>query len=581
MSISNQEIAKILYEIGEYLDMQDIQFKPRAYEKAAEIIESMQEEVAEVYKKGGLKALEKIPGVGVSIAEKIEELIKTGHSKYYEQLKKKTPVNLSELTAIEGLGPRKIKILYQKLKIKNIGDLEKSAQVGKIAKLEGFGPKSEENILKGIEFFKRSGGRFVLGFVLPEIREIEERLRRLKGVERAEVAGSVRRRKETIGDADILVISENPKPIMDFFVSMPEVAHVSAHGGTKSAVKLKSGLDVDVRVVPRESYGAALAYFTGSKDHNVALRQMAIKKGLTLNEYGLLRGTKEKKGKLMAGRTEKELYKALGLAYVEPEMREMSGELELALNNKLPKIIGYGDIQGDLQVQTNWTDGAASIEKMAEAARDRGLKYIAITDHTHRLAMTGGLDEKRILKQMIEIDGLNSEFRSQKIESRILKGTECDILKDGKLDLPDEVLKKLDVVGVSVHSNFNLSKKEQTERIKKAMKNPNVDILFHPTGRLIQRREPYEVDIEDIIKIAKATGTVLEINASPDRLDLKDQHIRMCVDLGVKMAIDSDAHAPKSFNFLEFGVAQARRGWAKKSDIINAWPVEKLLKMLK
>ena len=598
MSITNQEIARILYEIGEYLDMQGVAFKPRAYEKAAETIESLQEETADIYKRGGLKAVEDIPGVGISIAEKIEELITTGRLKYYDGLKKKTPVDLSELTAVEGLGPRKIKLLYQKLGVKNLKDLEKAAKTGKISKLEGFGVKSEENILKGVEFVKKSGGRFILGFVMSEIRMIENRLRAIRGVKRAEAAGSVRRRKETIGDADILVISDSPKSVMDYFVSMPEVVRVFAHGETKSAVKLKNGMDVDVRVLPEESYGAALNYFTGSKDHNVALRQLAIKKGYKLNEYGLFKEARGKrKEERIAGRTEEEIYRALGMDYIEPEMREMTGEIESALRQVLrpraqdrgaqgkrpglPKLIGYGDLRGDLQVQTKWTDGSNSIEEMAKAAMAKGLEYIAITDHTKRLAMTRGLDEKRIVQQTEEIEELNKMFEVRGSKFKVLKGTECDILKDGSLDLPDEILAKLDVVGVSVHSNFNLSKKEQTERVKRAMKNPNVDIIFHPTGRLIQRREPYEVDMEELTKTAKETGTVMEIDAFPDRLDLKDQHIRMCVDLGVKMTIDSDAHAVNHFDVLEFGVAQARRGWAKREDIINAWPLEKMLGFLK
>lgn len=579
--ITNQEIARILYEIGEYLEMQGVAFKPRAYEKVAQTIESLQEEVADIYKKGGLKAVEDIPGVGVSIAEKIEELIKTGRLKYYEQLKKKTPVDLSSLTQVEGLGPRKIKVLYKKLGVRNLSDLEKAARVGKIAKLEGFGPKSEENILKGIEFAKGVGERFVLGFVLPIIKEIERRLRGLKEVKRAEVAGSVRRRKETIGDADILVISDNPKPVMDYFVSMPEVARVLAHGETKSAIKLKNGLNVDVRVVPEESYGSALNYFTGSKDHNVFLRQIAIKKGYTLNEYGLFKGTRAAKGKLVAGRTEEEIYKALGMDYIEPEMREMQGEIELAQKQKLPKLIGYGDLKGDLQMHTTWTDGNKTLEEMAEAAMKMGLEYIAVTDHTKRLAMTKGLDEKKVLKQIAEIDTLNRKLQTSGSKFRVLKGTECDILKDGSLDLPNEILAKLDVVGVSVHSLFNLPREEQTERIKKAMRNPHADILFHPTGRLIQRREPYDVDMEEIIKTAKETGTILEIDGSPDRLDLKDEYIKKCVEAGVMMSIDSDAHNDNQLYFTEYGIAQARRGWATKNDIINAWPVEKMLSFLK
>ena len=579
---TNQEIAKILSEIGEYLEMQGVAFKPRAYQRVAQTIGELEEDVSTIYHRGGAKALEEIPGVGKSIAEHIEEFIKTGHLKYYEQLKKKAPVDLSALTQVESLGPKKIKALYQKLGVRNLKDLEKAAKAGKIAKLEGFGEKSESKILKGIEFVKKSSGRFVLGFVMPEIRAIEERLRKLPGVEKLEVAGSVRRRRETIGDADILIISSKPKPVMDFFVNMPEVVNVAAHGETRSAVKLKSGMNVDVRVVPRESYGAALNYFTGSKDHNVEMRKIAIEKRLKLNEYGLFRVTKSGgEGKMVAGKTEEELYKALGLDYIEPEMREMTGEVQASRGHRLPKIIGYGDLKGDLQTQTNWTDGANTIEEMANAAMKAGLEYIAITDHTTRLAMTHGLDARRIVQQMKEIDKINQGFRVKGLGFRVLKGTECDILRDGSLDLPDEILKQLDVVGVSVHSLFNLSREEQTKRIKKAMTNPHADILFHPTGRLIQKREPYQVDMEEIIDFAKKTGTVLEIDAYPDRLDLKDEYIRKCVSAEVKMSVDSDAHSIHHFPVLEFGIAQARRGWATKLDIINTQPVEQMLKLLK
>ncbi len=574
--ISNRAIAEILKEIAIYLEMQDVPFKPRAYEKVAEVIAGLEEEVAEIYKRGGLKAIEEIPGVGKGIGERIEELLKTGRLKYYEELKKKTPVDLSTLSAIEGLGPKSVKKLYQKLGVRNIADLEKAARAGKVAKLEGFGVKSEEKILKGIGFVKKSGGRFVLGLVMPEIRAIEARLRKVAGVEKLIVAGSTRRMKETIGDVDILVASHDSKPIMDHFVAMPEVVQVLAHGETKSSVKIKSGLNIDIRVVPHESYGAALNYFTGSKDHNVALRRIAIEKGLKLNEYGLFRGKK-----MVAGRTEEELYRALGMDYIEPEMREDTGEIELARKHALPKLIGYGGLEGDLQVQTSWTDGSDTIEAMAKAAIKNGLKYIAITDHTSRLAMTGGLDEKRIVKQLAEIDKVNAWFKVHGSRFMVLKGTECDILKDGSLDLPDVILSKLDVVGASVHSHFNLPRKDQTERVVRAMSNPNVDILFHPTGRIINRREPYDVDMDELIRTAKRTGTVMEIDAYPVRLDLRDEHIRKCVEAGVKMSIDSDAHSPAHFPFLECGIAQARRGWAEKKDIINAWPLEKMTKFLK
>lgn len=577
--ITNQEIAKILSEISEYLEMKDIPFKPRAYEKAAEIVGGFEKELSEIYKEGGLKALEEIPGIGPSIAQKIEELIKSGHLKYYEELKKETPVDLTALSSIKGLGAKLIKKLYKELKIKTLVDLEEAVKSQKIRKIKGFGPKMEENILKGIEFIKKSSGRFILGFVMPEIESIENRLRKLKEVKRLIVAGSVRRKKETIGDVDILVVADDSKPIMDYFVSLPEVERIYAYGETKSAVKMKSGLDVDLRVVPEESYGAALNYFTGSKEHNVALREIAIKKGYKLNEYGLFKAVKNNRKEIkIAGRTEEEIYNLLGLDYIPPEMRENKGEIELAKNHKLPKLINYDDILGDLQVQTDWTDGSASIETMAKEAIKYGLKYIAITDHTKNLAMTRGLDEKMLLKQMAEIDRLNKKFAGK---IKILKGTECDILKDGSLDLKDEILKKLDIVGASIHSYFNFSKDDQTKRIKKAMNNPNVDIIFHPTGRIINRRAPYDIDIDDIIKFAKAKKVILEIDAYPDRLDLKDDYVRKCVEFGAKLSIDSDAHSPTHFSYLKYGIAQARRGWAKKGDVINAWPFDKMLKFLK
>ncbi len=584
--ISNTEIAKVLREIGEYLEMRGVAFKPRVYEKAAEAIAGAAEPVSELYEKSGLKALEEIPGVGASIAEKIEELLKTGRLKYYSELKKKTPVDLSNLTQIEGLGPKNIKKLYEKLKIKNLADLEKAARTGKIRGLEGFGEKSEERILKGIEFLKKSGGRAVLGFILPVVRSIEKRLKLLKEVEKITVCGSIRRMQETIGDIDILVTSRKPKAVTDYFAAMPEVAHIYGKGATKTHVLLNlpagGGLDADLRVVKPSSYGAAVQYFTGSKEHNIALREIAIKKGCKLNEYGLFRGDKA-----VAGRTEEGIYKKLGLKWMPPELRTDSGEIEAALRQAqgrpegLPKLIEYGSLQGDLQIQTDWTDGKNSIEEMALAAAKLGLEYIAITDHTKRLAMAHGLDERRIQKQWKEIDNVNKKLKVKGYKLKILKGTECDILKDGSLDLSDKILSKLDVVGVAVHSHFNLSRRDQTERIKKAISNPHADILFHPTGRILNRRSAYELDVDEIIKTAERTGTVLEIDAFPDRLDLKDEYIRKAVSSGIKLSIDSDAHSVDHFRYLELGIAQARRGWATRNDIINAWPLERMKKFLK
>ena len=572
--MQNSEAARVFSEISEYLEMKEGRsFRSRAYEKAAETISDFEEDLGAVYKNDGLEGLKDIQGVGVSIAEKIEELLTTGHIKYYESLKKETPVNLSELARIEGLGPKNIKKLYEELGIKDLNDLEKAAKAGKIRELDDFGVKSEENILKGIDFVRKYGGRLILGYVIPLAEMLKERLDALPGTSKVIIAGSYRRRKDTVGDLDILVVSKKPEPVMDFFVGQPEVDRILAHGPTKSSIRLSDGVDVDLRVVPAESYGAALAYFTGSKAHNVAMREIAQRKGMKLNEYGLYKGKK-----MVAGSSEKEIYDALGLDYVEPEMREDLGEIALARDHKLPRLIPYGSINGDLQTQTTWTDGKHTIEEMAKAAMALGLEYIAITDHTKRLAMTNGLDERRIRRQMKEIDSLNKKFKGK---IKILKGTECDILKDGKLDLPDEVLKDLDVVGVSVHSLFNLSMGAQTERVKRAMENPHVDIFFHPTGRILNKRKAYDIDMDEIIKVAKATGTVLEINAFPERSDLKDEYIRKCVELNVKMSINSDAHSAAHFEFLDLGVSQARRGWAGRADIINAWPLKKCLGYLK
>ena len=569
---SNADIARIMREIAIYLDMEGVPFKPRAYEKAAYAIEAVDEPLTEVFRHGGLKTICEIPGIGKSIGEKIATLIETGSLPYYDDLRKKTPVDLTGLTAIEGLGPKMIQVLYHELGVKTVDDLERAAQAGKIRDLPHFGEKSEQKILKGIGFVRKSTGRFPLGAVLPLIAEIEARLRKIPGVEEVAVAGSIRRRKETVGDGDLLVISAKPEAVMDFVVGMPEVIHVHGKGPTKSSVKLDTGMDVDVRVVPADSFGAALNYFTGSKDHNVALRRLAIEKKLKLNEYGVFRGDKA-----IAGKTEEEVYAALGLPYIPPELRENSGEIEAAMAGKLPALIAYGDLRGDLQTQTSWTDGQNTIEEMVAEAQRLGLEYMAITDHTKSLAMTGGSDEKKLIKQMAAIDKLNKKLHG----ITVLKGAEVNINKDGTLDINDETLAKLDVVGVAVHSHFNLPRAEMTRRVIRAMENPHADILFHPTGRVLNKREPVDLDIDAIIAAAKRTGTVLEIDAYPDRLDLKDEHVRKAVDAGVKLVIDTDAHHINHLHYLHFGVATARRGWAEKSDVINTKPLKDFLGSLK
>jgi DNA polymerase (family 10) len=569
--MTNADIARVMREIAVFLDMEGVPFKPRAYEKVAYAIEAVDEPIADIYKRGGIKAVEQIPGVGKSIAEKIVTLIDTGKLPYYEELRKQTPVDVAGLTAIEGLGPKNIKTLYEELRVRTVADLEKAALAGKIRQLPHFGEKSEQKILKGIGFLKQRSGRFPLGAVLALMTEIETRLGRLPGVQRVAIAGSIRRRKETVGDGDILVIAREADAVMDYFVGMDEVVHVHGKGSTKSSVKLNTGMDVDLRVVPAQSFGAALNYFTGSKDHNVALRRIAIEKQLKLNEYGVFRGEKA-----IAGKTEEEVYAALGLPYIPPELREMTGEIEAAQAGKLPDLIGYDDLRGDLQTQTTWTDGANSIEEMAAAAQRLGREYIAITDHTKGLAMMGA-DEKQLRQQMKAIDKLNKQLK----DFTVLKGAEVNINKDGTLDIDDETLAQLDVVGVAVHSHFNLSRAEQTRRVIRAMENPNADIFFHPTARVIQKREPIDLDIEAVIAAAKRTGTILEIDAYPERLDLKDEHVRKAIAAGVKLAIDTDAHSVNHLGYLHFGIATARRGWATRADVVNALPVRAFLRSLK
>jgi DNA polymerase (family 10) len=570
--MKNHEVARILKNISILLDMDSVPFKPRAYEKAALTIGALERDIEQIYREGGVKALKEIPGVGESIAEKIEELIKTGRLTYYEELRKKAPVDLESLTRIEGLGPKTIKTLWEKLKIKNAEELEKAAASHKISQLPGFKKKSEENILRGIEFSKKSSGRFILGFTLPLIRDIENRLRACPAVKKAVAAGSVRRMKETIGDVDFLVVSDDPSEVADFFVSMPEVVQTIEKGSTKSAVKLSTGMNADIRILPEESFGAALQYFTGNKPHNIVLRKIALDKDWKLNEYGIFQ-----KNKQIAGRTEEEVYEKLGLRWIPPELRENTGEIEAAKKAELPNLLELKDLKGDLQVHSNWTDGQNSIREMAEQAKKNGLEYIIITDHSKYLAMTGGLDEKGLLKQAKEIKQVNKQVDG----IAVIQGAELNILKDGSLDISDDALKKLDVASAAVHSHFDMDKEEMTKRVLKAIENPNVDILLHPTAREIQRREPIPLDIEKVMETAKENGTILDIDSYPDRLDLKDEHIKKAVEIGVKLGISSDSHSTAHLHYLELGVAQARRGWATAKDIVNTRKLEQFKRLLK
>ena len=573
--MKNQEIAKIFNEMAKYLKMEGVDFKPFAYEKAAISLESLNEDVGEIYAQGGIKSLLEISGIGKSMAGHIEEYLKNGKIKDYEKMKKSLPLQIDELIRVEGVGPRKVKILYQKLGVKNLKDLEKAAKTHKITPLFGFGEKTEKNILQGIEFAKRSQGRFLISKILPVAREVLEKIKKFEGVKEASLAGSLRRGRETIGDVDILAVAKNVEKAMDFFIALPGVEKVWGKGGTKASVHMGDGFDMDLRVVPEKSFGAALQYFTGSKEHNVATRRIAISKGLKLSEYGIFRGSK-----MIAGKTEEGAYKAIGLPYIEPELRENEGEIEAALNGKLPKLIELKNIKGDLHCHSNWDGGKNSIEDMVKTAMEMGYEYIGISDHTKFLAIERGLNEEQLLKQREEIKQLNLKFKIKNLKFRILHGCETNILNDGSVDIKDEILEKLDYVIAGVHSSLKMEKKEMTSRVEKAMKNKNIDIFAHPTGRIVGQRDKYQIDFDKILQQAKETGTILEINSS-SRLDLRDTYIRRAKNKGLKMIINTDSHRKDHLNLMEYGVAQARRGWAEKEDIVNTFPIEELLKHFK
>jgi len=567
--VRNAEVARLLYTIADILEIQEVPFKPVAYRKAARNIEELSEDIEDVWKS---EKLEDIPGVGKNIAEKVAEFLETGKLKYFEKLKKSAPFDIEGMSEIEGLGPKTAKKLYDKLKTRTVSDLEKAARAHKIAELEGFGQASEQHILDSIESMKRRGDRIPLGRISQTAEALKEKISSVNGVKKAEIVGSYRRRTETIGDLDVLVVSSNPKSVMDFFCSMPEVGRILAKGNTKSAVELSDGLHVDLRVVKAESFGSALQYFTGSKEHNVQTRRIAIKKRMKLSEYGLFKGKKQ-----VAGKSEKEIYRLLGMQYVPPELRENSGEMNAALSRKLPKLVEQKDIKGDLHVHTNWSEGRNSIEEMAMKGKSLGYEYMTISDHGGNLPVANSLDEKRIAKQGKEIDRLN-KLGARKGWPRLLKGSEVNIVRDA-VDVKDSTLKELDVVVAGVHGGLRNKKEKMMKRIFSAMENEHVDIIAHPTGRIIGRRDPYELDMDALIDKAKETGTILEINSQPDRLDLKDTHARKAKEK-VKIAISTDAHADAHMDYMWLGVATARRGWCQKKDIANTLSLKQLSKLI-
>ncbi|MAG15434.1 DNA polymerase III [Candidatus Woesearchaeota archaeon] len=571
--MKNSEVADILYGIADMLEMQNIQFKPNAYRKAARSVEESSHDVNEIYQskgKAGLK--DKFSGVGNAISEKIEEFLTTGKLRYYEELKKKFPKHISELMEISSLGPKRIKLLHEKLKISNVKQLEAAARKHKIAKLATLGKKTEEEILKGIEMFKRGQERMFLGHALPIALEIENKIKKFKDVEASSICGSIRRRKETIGDIDILASSAKPDKVMSFFTKLPGVKRVLAKGSTKASVLLKNDLQIDLRVVESSSYGAALQYFTGSKEHNIAVRELAIRKKLKINEYGVYKGKKK-----IAGKTEKEVYKKLGMDYVEPELRENRGEIEASLKRKLPNIVSCNNIKGDFHAHTKFSDGSDSIEEMVAAAKKLGYEYIAITDHSKSLRVAHGLSEQKMLEHIKKIKVIDKKTKGIKV----LAGSEIEILPNGELDYSDSLLKKFDIVVGAVHSRFKSSKEEMTSRILTALENPYIDILAHPTGRRIGKREPYEVDLKKVFEKAAKNKVYLEINSHPERTDLNDINAFEAKKHGCKFVIDTDAHSTSGLDYINLGVAIARRAWLTQKDIVNTSSAKQLSKLFK
>lgn len=571
MPIHNADIAAIFEEIAELLEIQNENpFRIRAYRNAARQVEGMGVPVADMVAKG--EDLTELPGIGDDLAAKIQEIVATGQCKALEKLRKQVPPSITELLKIPGLGPKRVRALYDTLKVKSIDQLAKAAQAGKIRELEGFGAKTEQTILAALAAHVTGQKRFKLAIAGQYAEPLKKYLEKVPGVQQVVLAGSYRRFKETVGDIDILVTATGAGKVMDKFTSYDEVREVLAKGETRSTVILQCGLQVDVRVVDPECYGAALQYFTGSKEHNIEIRRLAQERKFKLSEYGVFRGEQR-----IAGETEESVYRAVDLPWIPPELRENRGEIEAARAGKLPKLVELKELRGDLHVHTKATDGHNTLSEMAAAARAHGFDYLAITEHSRRLTVAHGLDVKRLRQQMEAIDKLNANLK----DITLLKGIEVDILDDGSLDLPDDVLGELDIVVGAVHSQFKLARAKQTTRILKAMDHPHFTILAHPSGRLIDQREPYDVDMLKIIRKARERGCFLELNAHPERLDLLDIHCQMAKEEGVLIAISSDAHSTQDFDNLYYGVGQARRGWLEKKDVLNSRSLKELRVLLK
>lgn len=570
MPVHNADVAVIFDEIADLLELEQANpFRIRAYRSAARVVRDLSRDVATLVHDGA--DLTKLPGIGADLASKIQEIAGCGTCAMLVDLRKKTPPALTKLLTIPGLGPKRVQVLYGRLGIRTTDQLARAAKAGKIQKLAGFGQKTEQLIVQAVSAQAATAGRLSVAIAAQYAEPLVAYIQETPGIDQVVVAGSYRRGKETVGDLDILVTASRRSPVIRRFVAYDEVAKIVSQGTTRATVILRANLQVDLRVVAKESYGAALHYFTGSKPHNIAVRQLGQQAGLKINEYGVFRGKR-----CVAGQTEESVFARVGLPFIPPELRENRGEIEAARAGTLPHLVEPADIQGDLHCHTDATDGRNSLREMALAAQARGYAYLAITDHSQRLTMARGLDPRRLRVQMREIDRLNSELKG----ITLLKGIEVDILETGRLDLPDQVLGELDLVIGSVHSFFKLSRAKQTARILRAMDHRHFHILGHPSGRLILRREPYEVDMEQIIRHARERGCVLELNAQPDRLDLSDTFCRMAREEGVLISIDTDAHATQELEFMRFGIGQARRGWLEAANVLNTRPLAELRRLL-
>ncbi len=570
MAVHNADIAAAFDEIADLLELRDENpFRIRAYRNAARVVGELRFDVAAKLAEGA--ELRKLPGIGEDLAAKMREIAATGTCKALEKLRKNFPEGITELLRLPGLGPKRVQALYGKLRIGSLAALQRAAQEGRLRALEGFGEKTEQKVLAAVAARLSKARRFKLAVAAQYAEPLAEYLRKSPGAREVVVAGSYRRMKETVGDLDFLAVGKEKNDIVGKFTSYGEVKEILASGGTKASVRLACGLQADLRVVPPESFGAALHYFTGSKAHNIAIRKLALAQGLKVNEYGVFRGAKR-----IAGETEASVYAGVGLPWIAPELREDLGEIEAARRGELPQLVELADLRGDLHAHTKATDGRNTLREMALAAKARGFEYLAITEHSQRETVAHGLDAARLGKQIDEIDRLNGELKG----ITLLKGIEVDVLEDGALDLPDSILAQLDLVVAAVHSRFNLPRARQTERILRALENPRVRMLAHPSGRLIDEREPYEVDMQAVIRKARDRGVALELNAHPDRLDLTEVHCRMAKDEKVLVSINSDAHAVQGFDVLAYGVGQARRGWLEKNDILNSRPLAELRRLL-